>query len=131
MPGSHWEAVSPTPGTPNIDSYGLPPFKYEIMAYLQRHSISWTFNRHRLQGITSNVCGYYCCVYALQSQGTIHDVVPKHVLPARYTRNDKMVVQMFCDQFGVSRLRPVTRGAVVQFADIKVRTFKLISPQCH
>jgi len=30
-----------------FDSDGLPPFKLEIKAYLQRHSISWTFNRHR------------------------------------------------------------------------------------
>jgi len=39
------------PLTMDFDSYGLPPFKYEIMAYLQRHSTSCTFNRHRLQGL--------------------------------------------------------------------------------
>jgi len=67
MPGSHWVDVcfSDSGYAEYFDSYGLPPFKLEIMAYLQRHSISWIFNRHRLQGLTSNVCGHYCCLYAL------------------------------------------------------------------
>jgi len=67
MPGSHWVAIcfSDSGCTKYFESYGLPSFKYEIMAYLQRHSISWTFNRHRLQGLTSNVCGNYCCLYTL------------------------------------------------------------------
>jgi len=56
MPGSHWVAVCFTDFgyAEYFDSYGLPPFKLEIMAYLQRHSISWIFNRHRIQGLTSN-----------------------------------------------------------------------------
>ena len=57
MPGSHWVAVciSDSGYAEYFDSYGLLPYKFEIMALLQRHSISWTFNRHRLQGLTSNV----------------------------------------------------------------------------
>ena len=67
MPGSHCVAVcfSDSRYTKYFDSYDLPPFKYEIMAYLQRHSISSTFNSHRLHGLTSNVCGHYCYLYAL------------------------------------------------------------------
>ena len=48
-----------------FNSYGLPTYKLEIMAHLQRHSISCTFNWHRLQGLPSNVCGRYCCIYTL------------------------------------------------------------------
>jgi len=67
MPGSHWVAVciSDSGYSVYFDSYGLPPYKLEIKAFLHRHSISWTFNRHRLQGFISNVCGHYCCIYAL------------------------------------------------------------------
>jgi len=67
MPSSHWVAVcfSDSGYAEYFDSYGLPPSKLEIMAYLQRHSISWTFNSRRLQGLTSNVCGHYCCLYVL------------------------------------------------------------------
>ena len=54
MPSSHCVVVSFSESgyAECFDSYGLPPFKLQIMAYLQRHSISWTFNRHRLQGLT-------------------------------------------------------------------------------
>jgi len=67
MPGSHRVAVcfSVSGYAEYFDSYGLPSYKLEIMAYIQRHSISWTFNSHRLQGLTTNVCGHYCCIYAL------------------------------------------------------------------
>jgi len=60
MPGLHWVAVciSESGYAEYFDSYGLPPYKLEIIAFLQRHAKSWTFNRHRLQGITSNVCGH-------------------------------------------------------------------------
>ena len=40
--GSHWVAVcfSVSACAEYFDFYGLPPFKLEIKAYLQRHSIS-------------------------------------------------------------------------------------------
>ena len=68
IPVSHWVAVCISdPGYAEyFDSYGLQPYKFEIMAFLQSHSISWIFNRDRLQGLTFNVCGHYCCIYALQ-----------------------------------------------------------------
>jgi hypothetical protein len=67
MPRSHWVAVcfSDCGYSEYFDSYGLPPYRLEISNYMQRHSISWGFNRHILQGLTSNICGHYCCLYAL------------------------------------------------------------------
>jgi len=102
MPGSHWVAVcfSDSGCAEYFDSYGLPPFKYEIVAYLQRHSISCTFNRHRLQGLTSNVCRHYCCLYSLHRARRLSTTsFVNMVLPARYTCNDKRAVQMFRAQF--------------------------------
>jgi hypothetical protein len=63
LPGSHWVAVcfSDSGCAEYFDSYGVPPFKYEIMAYLQRHLISWT----NFESLTSKVCGQYCCLYTL------------------------------------------------------------------
>ena len=46
-------------------SYCLPLYKLEIIAFPHRHSMPWTFNSHSLQGLTSNVCSHYCCIYAL------------------------------------------------------------------
>jgi len=97
--GSHWVAVcfSDSGCAEYFDSYGLPHFKYEIMAYLQRHSISWTFNRHRLQGLTSNVC----CLYTNHgAQGLSMTSFVNMFVPDRYTGNDKRTVQMFRAQFG-------------------------------
>jgi len=88
---SHWVAVcfSNSGFAEYFDSYGLPPVKYEIMAYLQRHLISWTFNRHRRQGLTSNVCGH-CCGLCVLHRGRELSMTPFNtVLPSRYTCNDK------------------------------------------
>ena len=104
MPGSHWVDVcfSDSQYAEYFDSYSLPPFKFEIMAFLQRHSISWTLNRHRLQGLTSDVCGHYCCLYALhRARGQSMTSFVEMFVPARLTCNDKKTVRMFCAQFGV------------------------------
>ena len=62
MSRSHWIAVciSDSGYAEYFDSYVLLHYKFEIKAFLQHHSISWTFKRYRLQGVTSNVCGHYC-----------------------------------------------------------------------
>ena len=67
MPGSHCVAVciSDSGYAEYFDSYDLPPYKFEIKVFLQRHSIFWTFKRHRLHGFSSNDCVHYCCIYAL------------------------------------------------------------------
>jgi len=41
----------------------------QIITFLQRHSISWTFKSHRVQGLTSNVCGHYCSIYPSTEPG--------------------------------------------------------------
>jgi hypothetical protein len=97
MPGSHWVALcfSDSGYVAYFDYYGLPPYKLEIMAYLQRHSISWTFNRHRLRGLTTNVCGHYCCIYALhRARGLSMTSFVNMLSPARYTCNDIRAVRM-------------------------------------
>ena len=104
MPGSHWVAVcfSDSGYAEYFDSYGLPPYKLEIMAYLQRHSISWTFNRHRLQGLTTNVCGHYCCIYALhRARGLSMTSFVNMFEPARHTCNDKCSAHVPCSVWSV------------------------------
>lgn len=103
MPGSHWVAVcfSDSGYAEYFDSYGLPPYRLEITTYLQRHSISWKFNRHRLQGLTSNVCGHYCCIYALhRAKGLSMTSFVSMFSPAHYNCNDIRAVRMFRAQFG-------------------------------
>ena len=43
MPGSHWldVCISDSAYAEYFDSYRLPPYKLDIMAFLQHHSISY------------------------------------------------------------------------------------------
>ena len=98
MPGSHWVALcfSDSGYAEYFDSYGLPPYKLEIMSYLQNHSISWTFNHQRLQGFTSNVCGHFCCLYALhRARGRSMTSFTSMFTPAHHRCNDIRAVNMF------------------------------------
>ena len=102
MPDSHWVAVSFSDSgyAEYFDSYGLPPIKQEIIAYLQPHTVSWTFNGTRLQGLTSNVCGHYCRPYAQhRALGLSMTSFLDMFEPARYNCNDITAVRMFRAQF--------------------------------
>ena len=102
MPGSHWVplCLSDSGYAEYFDSYGLPPYKLEITSYLQNHSISWTFNHHRLQGLTSNICGHYCCLYELHRVRRLSMTSFASIFsPARYSCNDIRAVRMFRAQF--------------------------------
>ena len=128
MPGSHCLAVciSDCGYTEYFNLYVLPPYKLEIIAFLQRHSISWIINRHRLQGLTSKVCGHYCCIYTLQRGWgeTMKSFVDMFV-PVRYICNDKSSALAPRSVSRVPRLRPVGAAAVtaVQIADINEGMF--------
>jgi hypothetical protein len=103
MSGSHWVAVcfSDSGCAEYFDLYGLPPYRLEISNYLQRHSISCRFNRHRLQGLTPNVYGYYCCLYALhRAKGHFMTSFVCMFSPSLYNCNDIRVVRMFRYNFG-------------------------------
>jgi hypothetical protein len=102
MPCSHLVAVcfSDSGYAEYFNSYGLPPYRLEISNYLQRHSVSWKFNGHRLQSLTSNVCGHYCCLYALhRAKGHSMTSFVSMFSPALYNFNDIRVVHMFVAHF--------------------------------
>jgi len=48
-----------------FDSYGILPLVHSIHSFIKRKCITWEYNRRRLQGLTTNVCGKYCCLFAL------------------------------------------------------------------
>ena len=103
MPGSHWVSLcfSDSGYVEYFDSYDLPPNKLEIISYLQNRSISWTFNRHRLQGLTSKVCVNFCCLYALhRARGLSMTSFTSMFTPGYHRCNDIRAVNMFRAQFG-------------------------------
>ena len=91
MPGSHciYLRISDCGYAEYFDSYGLSPYKLEIIAFMIRYSIYWSFKSHLIQGHTSNVCRHYCCIYALHSaRGQSMTSSMNMFVPVRYTCND-------------------------------------------
>ena len=65
---SHWLAIHLEPRSSSayfFDSYGIFPFITTIQAFLRRNCTVWDYDVTRLQGLTSAVCGHYCCLFAL------------------------------------------------------------------
>ena len=71
--GSHWLAVQFLPKSYSayyFDSYGMPPSLVPtIHAFVRRNCTVWDYNRRQLQGLSSNVCGKYCWLFALYASG--------------------------------------------------------------
>ena len=96
MPGSHWVDVcfSDSGYVEYFHSFGLPLYRPEITTHLQRHSMSCAFNRHRLQGVTSNVCGCYCCIYAVHTAKELYMTSFVNIFsPAPYICKDMRAVR--------------------------------------
>jgi hypothetical protein len=66
--GSHWLAILLQPRSYSdyfFDSYGLPPLIPNITDFLSRTCTVCDYNSKQLHGLTSTVCGKYCCLFAL------------------------------------------------------------------
>ena len=65
-PGTHWVAFYfPSEGEGEFfDSYGHSPDYYiEFKNFLKKHSHEWNYNKRKLQGNWSDVCGQYSIFY--------------------------------------------------------------------
>jgi len=65
---SHWLAVhflTKSSSAYFFDSYGIVPVVPDIAAFIRRNCTVWDYNRRHVQGLTSNICGKYCCLFAL------------------------------------------------------------------
>jgi len=68
---SHWLAVLFRPKSASsyyFDSYGFVPLVPDIQAFIRRNSTVSNYNKKQLQGLTSNVCGKYCGLFALYTR---------------------------------------------------------------
>ena len=67
-PGQHWVCVSINQKGRGyyFDSFGLPPIVPEIRNFLdQKTTKGWTYNKRKIQNITSSTCGNYCILFIL------------------------------------------------------------------
>lgn len=65
-PGIHWVAthVIDSQNVEYFDSYAIEPYVPDILAFLSKFT-SLITNRKRLQNYKSDLCGEFCCLYAL------------------------------------------------------------------
>ena len=66
--GSHWLAVHfrlKSSSAYYFDSCGIVPLVPSIQAFIKCNCTTWDYNRRQLQGLTTDVCGTYCCLFAL------------------------------------------------------------------
>lgn len=111
--GTHWIAMinlNPTNGqdTYYFDSFGEKPDQNNSILdthahfknYMTSHSRSYICNKDELQGVTSSVCGHYCCLAVVsqsipipnKNHGTVwRKLCSKHTTPEE---NDELIRQM-------------------------------------
>lgn len=72
LPGTHWIAffIDKSSKCSFFDSFGKPPSFYMMDKYLNSECKSIEINKHQLQGLTSETCGFYCIYFiVLMSRG--------------------------------------------------------------
>ena len=66
--GSHWLAIHFEPKASSayyFDTYGFSPIIPSIQAFIRHNCTVCVYNTVQLQGLTSTVCGQYCCLFAV------------------------------------------------------------------
>lgn len=104
-PGTHWFCIfCPKFGCIEVfDSYGDQAVKTNIKAIIRKNSKKnecFIKNIKRLQGDYSDVCGYYCCVFAYYrcknySMKNFLDMFNNR----NYNKNDEIIVNKFKNIF--------------------------------
>jgi hypothetical protein len=100
-PGSHWLAINSQPKSYSsyyFDSYGMAPYVPAVQAFLKRTCIVSEYNAKQLQGLTSTVCGKYCCLFALYMD---RGYTPKYFVHL-FTPGtaDSQINRLFASEFG-------------------------------
>ncbi len=100
MPGSHWVAIfiNCQGVAEYFDSYGQPPTVTSIQTFLKGFH-RCRFNKKRLQGPFSSVCGHYCIYFAIQRWKNVpmEDIVRK--FSEDLDENDEMITEWINNNF--------------------------------
>lgn len=105
-PGTHWVsvAIDDTGNADFMDSFGRPPSRRPLVLFLRMHAKQYTYNTRRLQGVVSNVCGQYCCLFALRrSTGVAMHTFVASFSKTNFCANDAAVLVVFRECFGDCR----------------------------
>jgi len=120
--GSHWLAIHFEPKASSayyFDSYGISTLVPAIQVFLRHNCTVWVYNMVHLQGLTSTVCGHYCCLFALYMD---RGYTPKQFV-GLFNSNmaDRQIKKLFSSEFGWLRKNP-RGGQCSQSMNKKVST---------
>ena len=105
-PGTHWVAfyIDEHGAGTYFDSYGLPPHTDQrFLMRLRRNSVTYRWNTVQLQGLFSQTCGHYCCVFLYyQSRGYNLEQFLQ-LFSDDYNFNDKIIVRLYHKIFSRNR----------------------------
>lgn len=119
FPGSHWLCFylpSHEIGVEYFDSLGAAPTLHYFLSFINRNGGLLRYNRLPLQHAASDVCGEFCCVFALERASGAslqHFLTP---FSTRREENDRLVLLKFNTYFScnVHYYRPELRAFHVQ-----------------
>lgn len=125
-PGQHWVAfyIDEQGAGTYFDSYGLSPVDSRFLLRLRRNSNTYQWNTTPLQGMLSQTCGQYCCVflYFMCSGYNLSQFL--NLFTADYERNDRLIVKLFRTIFLHSKracVKPHVTCCHVQACTIKTK----------
>lgn len=95
--GQHWVAFYiDKHGTGTyFDNYGLPPLDSRFLHRLRRNSTTHRWNITPLQGMLSQTCGQYCCVFLYFMCSGYNFNRFLNLFTDDYERNDRVIVKLF------------------------------------
>jgi len=104
---SHWLGVHFRPKSSSadyFDSYGIVPLVHSIQGFINRNCATWDYNRRQLHGLTTDVCGKYCCLFSLYMD---RGYTPQEFTSLFDTCNhaDQQVERLFTTEFGAQMSR--------------------------
>jgi len=108
--GEHWIAIYVRDNADDVieyfDSYGRPPSDHYVLQLLRRNSqhYKYVWNKYRLQGFETTVCGLYCLTY-LKCRADLSMSMGDYVQMFSYTNteaNDACVKRLFHNLFTIS-----------------------------
>ena len=101
---SHWPAIRLKPRSSSayyFDSYGIVPLVPATQAFLKRQCTTLKYKKRQLQGLTSEFCGQYCCLFALYMDRG-YTTQPFITLFAGRGNADRQMKKKFASEFGAT-----------------------------
>lgn len=103
--GAHWLAIFfDHSGGEFFDSYGYPPVTYNdsFMDFMEGSGLKWSYNKKRLQGTFSTVCGQYCVYYLVKRCNGKPMKTIVNAFGNAFDQNDKRVNRWFNHNYNAS-----------------------------